>query len=612
MSQAFTDPQIDRTLNSVAPDVASIIGDLPPPPPPVQPSPYSMSGKEAKAAERMLDRSADQFAAGRVNKTLLRKFGHIAQTIPGAERIRLRKRRENGNLGYIGEYNFRDLASVGDMEVFIAKYAKPTYGPGEYDVTIIDQTGREFPGGSVWIEGGPIDAIGAAPNGGMVDLVRDLVNKNNVPQPLAPDPFEQMRKAQQLAKELKDSAGGDPMAMMIAMQAMTPRASGPDPIVLSALERIAAKLEAPPAVPAMSPLPPPAPEKSLDWIALGSSVVLPLLQMFQASQQAQAQMQMQMAQENTRTMMALMSNKDGLSTKDLLALMNEQHNRSLELLQRKAEEGRPQNTIEDQMEAMVKMKEFAQAFAPAAPPGPQGASFWDALVALASSQDMAGALADRIRQRDASRALPERTTAQVIQFPRQQQQNPAPAGVMTQGVQGTQGAQGAPQGPAQIPLPATLKDDAAKIAMAGDTASRVQATVETLVGLQKDPLFSKFVMALLETTAKNETEKALHGLGRWLSMLVENGLLTRESALAVLKDFKDHWDTIRDLLIERIPMLKAIANTVPATAAPAAPATAAPAPATAAAAPAADPSVPSEIPEGYGEVTEERAEPSIA
>lgn len=570
---------IDQTLSGIPTtlDLEKLIG--PPPPPPDGSVPFSP--KEAKAAEKALDRSADSFAAGRVNKTLLRKFGQIAQTIPGAERIRLRKRRDNGNLSYIGEYNFRDLASVGDMEVFVAKYAKPHFGSGEYDVTIIDQTGREYPGGSVWIEGSPIDAMNGAGNGGMVDLVRDLVNRNTAPQPVQ-DPIETMRRAQALAKELKESAGNDPMVAMMAMQQLAPRApSGPDPMILAALERIAAKLEGPPAG-AMPMLPPPPPEKSIDWIALGSTVLLPLLQMFQANQQAQAQLQMQQQQQQMTTILSLMSNKDGLSTKDLLALMNEQQSRTLDLLQRKNEDDRPQNTIEDQMQALVKMKEFATAFSPPAPPGPQGASFWDALVALASSQDMAGALADRIRQRDASRALPAQS-AQVITNRAPQQPALAPGQPQPQPQHQDRG----------IPLPPALKDGAAKIVMAGDSASRVQATVEALVALQTDPHFNRFVMALLEATAKNEQKHALRGLGGWLKMLVENELLTRDHALAVLKDFEEHWDMIRTILIEKIPMLRAFAaEAAPTPEAPAAP----PAPAA-----PHDPSVPSdvEVPSGY-------------
>jgi hypothetical protein len=562
-------------------DLEKIIG--PPPPPPDGSVPFSpkdaFTHKEAKAAERALDRSADAFAAGRVNKTLLRKFGQIAQTIPGAERIRLRKRRENGNLGYIGEYNFRDLASVGDMEVFIAKYAKPQFGAGEYDVTIIDQSGREFPGGSVWIEGAPEAAPGM--NGGMVDLVRDLVARNATPQPVQ-DPIETMRRAQALAKELKESAGNDPMVAMMAMQQLAPRQTGPDPMMLAALERLAARVEAISAAPPLTPPLPPAPaEKSIDWISLGSTVVLPLLQMFQQNQQAQQQMQMQMQQQNMATMLSLMSNKDSLSTKDLLALMNEQHSRSLELLQRKVDEERPQNTIEDQMQALVKMKEFAAAFAPPAQAAPQGASFWDALVALASSQDMAGALADRIRQRDAARALPPPQRATI----EHQTPHPTPPPAMP-----------APQ-ERVIPLPPALKDGAAKIAMAGDSATRVQATIEALVSLQSDPHFNRFVMALLEATAKNEQKHALRGLGGWLKMLIENKLLTREIAMMVLQDFEEHWDLIRSMLIERIPLLRQFAE---APTAQAAPAQAAP-PAQAEPAPAVDPSIPQdvEIPAGY-------------
>jgi hypothetical protein len=608
MTEQHTDPNIDNLLGGMDPGIASLIGAAPPPPPSAlgHIEIPTFSSKEAKAAERALDRSADQFAQNRIGKTYMRKFGALAQAIPGADRIRVRKRRDSANLGFVGEWNFRDLQSTNDLEAFIARYVKPKHGPGEYDITIIDSMGKEFPAGSVFIEGEPID--GARGEGGMVDLVREVMQASRQSAAPQEDPIAAMRRAAQFAEELKKQNGGgsDPMSMMMMMQAMAPKPPpGPDPMLLSVLERLAAKvekIEQAGSMAPLAPLPPPPPEKpAVDWIALGSTVVLPLLQMMQASQQSNLQM-----------LMAATQSKDTMSTKDMLMLMQEQQARAaamasqdklstrdvIELMQRKSDEGRPQNTIEDQMEAMVKMKEFATAFAPAAPPGPQGASFWDALVALASSQDVAGAISDRLRsqrqqQIEPAPALPERSGAQVIRMPPRQ---PSPVAQIPQQA----------SAPQQIPLPDHLKDDCAKITMAGDAASRVGATVETLFSLQKSPDFKPFVMALLEATAKNETEKTLHGLGRWLHMLSENGLLTRETALLVIGDFKENWDMIRAMLLERLPFLRQFAGATPIAspqppAAPAAPA---------APLPQSDPEIPSDVDLSYG-TENELAEPAV-
>ncbi|MGL4255610.1 MAG: hypothetical protein ACRCSL_04695 [Microbacterium sp.] len=604
---------IDNILGGMDPALAKLIGEPPPPPPPstvASSIDTVMSPKEARAAERAADRSADQFARDRINKQYLRKFGAIASAIPGAERIRIRKRLDSANLAYVGEYNFRDLASVVDIEAFVARYVKPKHGAGEYDVTIIDANGREFPAGSVFLVGDPVDGGGSS---NMVDLVRDLMTAKQQPQV---DPFEQMQKAQRFAEELKKSSGGGDATLMAMMAMMAqPKQTGPDPILLATLERLASKVEkieqttAAPPMPLGAPLPPPPP--ATDWVALGTQIVLPLLQMMQQQSQNNMQMLLQMTQ-----------NRDTLGAKDMIALMQESQSRAaqlaaadklsvrdvIDLLQRKNEESKPQNSLEDQMEAFIKMREFAQAISPPPPPGSQGASFWDALVALASSGDVAAALSDRIRSRTEQqpvqhaapqvthRALPSTSGAQVVPFrprnvPAQVPQTAAPA-----------------QGPAQqaVPLPPTLKDDCAKITMAGDPPARLQALVETLLNLYKTNEFKGFVEALLGAIAANETERTLHGLGRWLVMLEENSLLERKTSLAVLQDVKTHWDAIRELLLEKLPFLRNLANAAQGGATSSAPAPQAASEPAPAAAPAEIPaSLATEddvgLSEGYGE-----------
>jgi hypothetical protein len=573
---------IDNIIAGMDPALANLIGTPPSPPS----SPDVLSPREAKAAEKAADRSADQFARDRINKQYLRKFGAIAQAIPGAERIRVRKRLDSANLAYVGEYNFRDLASVVDIEAFVARYVKPKHGPGEYDITIIDAHGREYPAGSVFIVGEPIDA---GNGGSMVDLVRDLMAAKQQPQV---DPFEQLQKAQRLAEELKKSSSNGGDATMLAMMAMMtqPKPSGPDPILLSTLERLAAKIEkmeqtAPPPMPLGAPLQPPPP--TTDWVALGTQIVLPLLQMMQ-----------QQAQNNLQMLVGLMQNRDSLSTKDMITLLQDSQTRAaqlassdklsmrdvIDLLQRKNEESKPQNSLEDQMEAFIKMREFAQAIAPPSPPA-QGANFWDALVAIASSGDVAAAVASAISDRSRNRAEPSPTVAgprvqtralppqkngQVVPFrgPRAPVQESAPAATPAS----------RPSQETAVPLPASLKDDCAKITMANDAPERVQAVIETLFNLYKTEYFKPFVEALLSAMAANETEKTLHGLGRWLVMLEENGLLERKTSLLVLQDTKTNWDTIREMFLEKLPFLRNFAPAAqdPHVAPAAAPATAQP------------------------------------
>jgi len=601
--------EIETTISGISPEIANLIAEAPPPPITTGVVP---SAKEQRTAIKGLEREADAFGRAGIDRTVLRKFGEIARLVPGANRIRIHKRKD-GNLAYIGEYSFRDMQSTGDTEGFIAKHIKPVHGPGEYAVTIIDSNGREFPSGSVFIEGVPQEVQG----GGMVDLVRDLLRQQ--PQQVQPDPLEAMRRAQAFAQELKASGGGDQNALVMALLA-TQKPQGPDPILLATLERLSAKVEklegGGPGLGALPPPMPPAP--TVDWVSLGAQVIVPLLGQWQQAQQAQQnqqmqmqmelqKMQMQQAQAQMQMMQALMTKNDGFTAKDVLSMQQESQNRMLDVLQRQREEERPQNTIEDQMTALLKMKEFTQAFSPPPPAAPQGASFWDALVALASSQDMAGALAERIRSRQAqvteSRQLPENGGppenggATVYRMP---SRRPDPQ---------LQPPQQAPAQP-RIEIPPMLKDDCAKIVMAGDTPSRVQAVVETLMRLRATN-FGSFVEALLAAMLQNDKEKTLRGLGSWLKLCIDSGLLPKDTAVLALKDFAENWDLIRDMLGERLPPALR-ATMVPAQSAPATtpapeapPAPDAPA-APPAPSPASDPSIPSdfEMPEGYGDSQE--------
>ena len=625
MTDHHLNDDADNVLSGLSPELSRLIGDAPPPPVGGGSSPFvggsspffggslsdEMPQKVAKAAERSLNKEADRFAGGLVDKQHLRKFGAIAQMVPGAARIRVRKRRDGGGLSYVNEFNFRDLEAVGDTEAFVAKFCVPKFGPGEYAVTIIDAQQREHQCGSIFIEGLPLDNNGGG--NGMTDLIRDLTNRLTSPQQQAPaqDPIRAMREAAQFAKELKqDGGGGDSSAMLMAMMMRPQAPTGPDPMVIAALERIAAKVEklegggggAPMNLP---PLPPPAP--SIDWVAVGTGLILPAVQMM-----------MQNAANNQQMMLSLMTNKDSMSTKDMIQMMQTSQLQAaqlagadkltmkdvIELVTRQNDATKPAATLKDQMEAVLEFQEMAKAISPPAAPGPQGASFWDALVALASSGDVAGAISDRIRTKNEAaqgqqqtRALPERSGATVIPFPQQGRQQAAPP------------AQEAPQRPA-VPIPVGLAEHAQKITAATDAGDRVQRVVETLIHLHRDAYFKPFDMQLLETVAKGEKEGALRGLGNWLSLISNQGMLTKETALQVLHDFNENWDLIRELLVQKIPFLTALAAKSEPVQTASAPAETqvvqAPAQSVQTAPPGSDPEVPSDIemPPGYGDENE--------
>jgi hypothetical protein len=81
-----------------------------------------------------------------------KRLGPLSSKVPGAEHIKIHKRAEDGMPGkraYVGDYDVYDLSQSQDLETFIARYIKPKWGAGEYQVTGVDAKGQEFDAGVI-------------------------------------------------------------------------------------------------------------------------------------------------------------------------------------------------------------------------------------------------------------------------------------------------------------------------------------------------------------------------------------------------------------------------------------------------------------------------------
>ena len=177
------------------------------------------------------------------------------------------------------------------------------------------------------------------------------------------------------------------------------------------------------------------------------------------------------------------------------------------------------------------MKYFTPVISPRRP-----ASFWDALVSLAGSQHIADAIAERSRSRrphaHANSSLPEDDGEGATGSPLRRRR-PDPLYARQQ--------QHARQ--PRFEIPPMRKEDCAKIAMARDSPSRVQAVTESLLRLRATDL-APFVEALRTATIQNDKEQTLRGLGSWLKLCVDSGLLPQEAAVLTLRDLAENWDLI--------------------------------------------------------------------
>lgn len=134
--------------------------------------------------------------------------------MPGAERVRVEKRLANGNLGFIADYSKQDLASHPDLQSFLAKYVKPSYGAGEYKVTGLDALGRSYEAGSVHL----IDPPSVSEQNGAMGLLQGML-------------AQQQKNHEEQIKELKEtmSAQPDPVRVLREVNALRNEITPPTP-----------------------------------------------------------------------------------------------------------------------------------------------------------------------------------------------------------------------------------------------------------------------------------------------------------------------------------------------------------------------------------------------
>lgn len=160
----------------------------------------------------------------------VRQLGPVlGKLVPGTERLRVHKRMPNGTRGYVGEYTGDDLNGQ-DIEVFLARYAQPTHGPGEYSITGLTGTGKELDVGTVTLLG---PSTPAAPGSEFVGVIKDLINKQeqqhretvqmlSQPQIPPPDPINLLKGVMDVQEKVSGQARNEAKGGMGSMvEAMT-------------------------------------------------------------------------------------------------------------------------------------------------------------------------------------------------------------------------------------------------------------------------------------------------------------------------------------------------------------------------------------------------------
>lgn len=645
-----TNLAVDGLITELSPELAGVIGQPPEisdSPPPKIPG---VSASEKSNIEKQAAAAADAVRTNGIS----RKFGVLAKTIQGLDRVRVFKRQPNGVVGFIEEYRYRDIQHTGDLEVFLAQYVKPIHGPGEYPIRLWDASGKEWDGGIIHLLGAPPPAN--APQNDMATMVRELREALR-PAP-APDPLEAMERAQAFAERLKGKSS-DPFTMMMMMRAMEPQQPKTDPAIASVLERLAAKIEkleqqaAAPPMP-MLPMAPSTPQPSL--VEIVTAVTTGLKAVIDVTRPPPAPAAAAVDPFQIAKMLSEASEKGA-------AAADKQSERYLRLLEERERQEKPQASLMDEMEKFKSFQEFVKSFGPAPQPqGSTGTNFWDAMLAFANNEKFAGNIGEAIRER--AKQPPGQVTitsnkpAQPKQIPPQHVAPPAPPQTPPPPfVPGApQPVAAAPAQPAPAPAPAPAQPEVVPAAEAAappapaprpqpriyvpdtfrpfcerldqastelvdlkqadgstvqglDDGTIGQRTIEALMELFKLAQWRPSVEALLAAIDQNQKDAAMRGLGNMLKMLAHNGWLKQDSGLNSLRVLHEQWDLIR-AGVQQLLKTATIFKTPPAAITPPADPEAPSAPAvTAPSTPAAPADVPDEVLHEIAGDDEEEAEP---
>lgn len=499
----------------------------------------------------------------------LKRLGKVAELVPGAERVRIRKMLDNGQLGFIGDYSVRDIETSGDLEIHLHRYVRPSHKGGSYYISIFDSKGLEHNAGVIPL----VDAPPEAPQESALSLVREMMNrmeqqKMNYTPP--PDPIEQMMRMQTAMQRMKEMTGqkegGDSMMMMMLMQQMQAQQAaprGPDPMFIALLDKMDRRMEQLEKKlvegPSLGALPPPLP---MPPVADPIDTIVKLM-----------------------PLLAPKEDRDRLSTRDILELVTAKGKSDdqpswrdvIEIMNRRRDEDKPAQTVLDQIQAVAAAKQALDQLSPQG--NSSQTSFWDALGALFSQEKFGAGIGSAIGAvvkakaeegpaAQGPRQLPPVQAPQQSAQPRQLQQ------AVVRPLE--QAPPAAPPAPVRFRFPESMKKIVDQMNVAREDHVRVDLVVQAMFVLHGTTDWKNFVMELLTKTAEGHKEEVLEGyLKPWLGILVSHELVDRIAATETLRAFGEHWEAVHSEIAKRLgrPVQAAPAPAAPvAVAEPVAPA----------------------------------------
>jgi hypothetical protein len=508
----------------------------------------------------------------------VKKYGSaLAKKLPGAERIIIRMRNaQNGSLGYIGDYQARDLLACNDIESFLNRYVKPHHGAGEFQITVVDAAGNEQVLAPVTL----LEPRQQSQENGTLGLIRELVEHVKTGQTAAAqaplNPVTMLRETIAVQKELAPPPAAPPppppdvmgplaamisaqsqqtMAMMQMMQAQSQQAAAQ--AQASNQQTMQMFMQMMTAQNASSskggdPLPPmPAsPPSMFEGLTLEKIVALaPIVKEIFAR-----------PEDGTKEILLSMlakSDKEKLTPKDTIDLMN---------AMRPAASGT--DDFRKALENLSLITQVAQNLRPQEQPG---ATLVDVIGSIFANGDFVSSIGTAIRKRAESAAMTSEVKArqalaetsmrmgyrppQTLPAP----QAPAQAQVPAQTAQPARtvaqnGAAPAAASPAQAsaqppkmqfpPLPERIGDHLQAIADAADEPLKVEKTFELMMYLAGFAEWRGFVNGLLEAAKRGDKKTALTLFANFCKHLHSMNVLDAAQTEKLFTPIENNFDAI--------------------------------------------------------------------
>ena len=509
----------------------------------------------------------------KVSKSLNQARATIDAMLPSALRIHVYKRSDDAKLAFVNDYSSTDLAGSGTIEAFLHRYVVPDYGFGEYHLYQHDPqnpSGRPSAIGSVRL----IAPISRSDEGQKTSSVRELweitqkmQEQQAASQANRKSPIEEMASMMAMLKQMglmpeNKGGGGDSgmsmMMMMMMMERMRPQQTGPDPMLMTMMQKLVERTDDERMMQAMIPPAPPPPLPPAPSV----DPMTPVMQLLVQQQQQSTQLLVEALRGNKQDrdpirdladMAKLMESKNGdaLSVKDMFTLIPQLKDI---LVPKESHKDPFEKTIENFRLFKLMQREFGEANGQQQED--QGASgFWDFAKSLLTS-DLGAGLASAISAGNAGAAIQQKSDMrqhqmasaahQVAQARGSQLPAPRPLPV-PQPVSQQSAPQPAPQSQDEaVTIPdGFVNRHAPKINNSASDVERIPAIVEGFRFLGTDPGFRPHIVEVFGLTKMNRKQEALEKLHWVLSGLVDAEVISPTVPEVAVEDFKRHWNVIR-------------------------------------------------------------------